>query len=212
MAARWDLLNALAQQLGARNYLEIGVQHGHCFNRVNVPCKLGVDPAGGPATHCVTSDHFFAHLVTRETRFDLIFVDGLHHREQVHRDILNAWAHLTPGGAILVHDCDPPSEQAGLRDVCGGIWCGDVWRGWLEARYDLAAQGAGLATVETDLGCGLVVAGSVLEPVAPPWPRQEAAGASWGFYQQHRREWLRAVSVDEFHEIVCRMPRLSHAS
>ncbi len=211
MAARWDLLNALARHLKARRYLEIGVQTGDCFRRVEVPEKVGVDPArNSAATVYLSSDEWFAGL-GKDQVFDLIFVDGLHLREQVHRDLLNAWDHLTPGGAVLVHDCDPPSERAGRRDLCPGIWCGDVWRGWMDTRHDLCQ--AAMGAVETDLGCGLLLSGDaprppLFAPVKPPWTRTETDRATWAFFVEHRREWLNALSVDDFFELMARLPEL----
>lgn len=39
-----------------------------------------------------------------EDKFDFIYVDGWHGYSQAHKDIVNAAAHLTPGGMIAVHD------------------------------------------------------------------------------------------------------------
>ena len=203
--ARWDLLNALARQLGATRYLEIGVQGGECFRRVQVAVKVGVDPARGGATINLSSDAYFAGLSEGEL-FDLVFVDGLHHREQVHRDILNAWKHLSPGGAILVHDCSPPSERAGSRDQCGGVWCGDVWKGWMDARHSLG-EVAFLGVVETDLGCGLILPlQDGVPPEPPPWSREETDRAGWSFFQKNRAGWLRSIPLASFYEMVGKLP------
>ena len=204
--ARWDLLNILARQIGAVRYLEIGVQSGNCFSRIECPEKIGVDPAGGCATVKATSDAYFSKLSDDYT-FVLVFVDGLHLREQVCRDIVNAWEHLTPGGAILVHDCDPPTEQSGRRDMCGGIWCGDVWRGWMDARHQLGAA-AWMGVVETDLGCGLVLPGGAVRASPVPWSKEETDLAGWEFFTTHRREWLNLVSVDDFRGLVSRLGRI----
>lgn len=202
--ARWDLLNELARRLGAMTYLEVGVQDGVCFRAVQVAEKVGVDPAVGGATVNLPSDAYFAQL-PKETRFDLVFIDGLHHREQVHRDILNAWDHLSPGGAILVHDCSPPNEQAGSREQCGGIWCGDVWKGWMDARHSLGDR-AFLGVVETDLGCGLILPATPdLVPEPPPWSRDETDRAGWGFFQKNRGSWLRSIPLATFYEITGRL-------
>lgn len=203
--ARWDIVNALARQLGAMRYLEVGVQGGICFGQVRVAEKVGVDPdRGSAATVHLPSDDYFARLAA-EDRFDLVFVDGLHHREQVHRDIVNAWGHLTPGGAIVVHDCDPPTEAAGSRAMVGGIWCGDVWRGWMDARRTLAGR-AYLAVVATDLGCGIVLPLGVAEEVPPPWPSEETDRAEWAFFAKRRAAWLNSITPEEFLALVERVP------
>ena len=42
-----------------------------------------------------------------DKKFDIIFIDGLHHYEQVIVDINNALSVLNDNGHILVHDCLP---------------------------------------------------------------------------------------------------------
>ena len=156
-------------------YLEIGVHTGVVFLHVRAYRKLGVDPA--PAvprwkrlTHpntllrgrilAATSDAFFASL-GREERFDVVFVDGDHHREQAVRDVENGLAHLSAEGVVLIHDCDPPSPGAASRDsadAAGGPWCGDVWKAIVElraTRHDLVVE-----TLATDCGIGVVRRGT----------------------------------------------------
>lgn len=194
--ARWDVVNALVSATGAERYLEIGVQGGECFRRISCREKVGVDPDGSSAAtvHC-TSDHFFAGLAPTE-RFGVVFVDGLHHREQVCRDVLNAYLHLAPGGAIVVHDCDPPTEMSGRREQCGGVWCGDVWQGWLDARQALAHR-AYTCTVATDLGCGLVL------PLPPgPVPQPAESERTWEHFVATRNQWLGVVLPDDFQALV----------
>ena len=130
---RWDVINAVAAQIGASDYLEVGVQAGECFRRVQVERKVGVDPdPTSAATVHMSSDEYFAAqaALPRDERpsFDLVFVDGLHLAEQVIRDAENALTLLRPGGVIVGHDCDPPRQVAAGREPCGGVWCGDVWR------------------------------------------------------------------------------------
>lgn len=199
--ARWDIIQALVGVTGATRYLEVGVQGGECFQRVLCPVRVGVDPdATSRATVHLPSDEYFARLGADE-RFGVVFVDGLHHREQVCRDVLNAYRHLEPGGAIVVHDCDPPTEQSGRREICGGIWCGDVWQGWLDARQQLASLGESApwtGTVATDLGCGLVLPWLPPQPV----PTLPAAERTWARFQATRDEWLGLVSPEAFLEMV----------
>ena len=75
MILRYDVLNRLAERIGARRYLEIGVLDGTTFDAVSVAEKVSVDP--GPVarvTHRMTSDAYFEALQPAE-RFDLVFVD-----------------------------------------------------------------------------------------------------------------------------------------
>lgn len=202
MSDRISIIRALTQQLRARSYLEIGVQHGECFDQIQVARKVGVDPDKlSSATHHTSSDAFFAALPPDE-RFDVVFIDGLHLREQVLRDVANARAHLTPGGVIVLHDCLPPSEAAGGRAVCGGPWCGDVWRAWLELRSHV--QDRLMAVVEDDFGVGVILPGLPIAHRLDP----RCAEANWSEFQQHHASWLPLISSVEFDRICARLPPL----
>lgn len=189
---RWEIINRIAKKISAKRYLEIGVQDGECFRSVLVPEKVGVDPNRGGATVIATSDDFFGSLPPSE-KFDLIFVDGLHLREQALRDIRNGWRHLSPGGVIVVHDCSPPTERAGGRQQAGGPWCGDVWRAWMDARHELSER-AWLGVIEADLGCGLIASPTGdLRPNPPPWNMETTNQADFGFFSKNRQQWLNSL-------------------
>jgi SAM-dependent methyltransferase len=191
---RWHLLNRIAARLGARSYLEIGVQRGDTFSRIEVERRVGVDPdPSSAATIHEPSDSYFARLDLARAElgsaaptFDLAFIDGLHHREQVVRDVEGAIRHLSPGGVVVVHDCNPPTEKAGGRAICSGVWCGDVWRGWIDLRRSLNREAF---VVDTDLGCGVILPGDPLPPLGEESP-------SWTSFAADRAGWLRLVSVE----------------
>jgi hypothetical protein len=160
---RSDVLNYLAATNGYRRYLEIGVRDPRAnFNRVRVRRKVSVDPSPrGRVTFKLTSDAFFAqlsHMSGMET-FDLIFIDGLHEAHQVERDIENSLSHLAPGGTIVVHDCNPPSERAQLTDYDGTeVWTGTVWRAWVRLRA--SRSDLEMYVVDVDYGCGVLTRGN----------------------------------------------------
>lgn len=202
---RWEVISLLAQKLQARDYLEIGVQAGDNFRRIQVENKTGVDPdPASAATVHQTSNTFFASIYPPDFWLDLVFLDGMHTEEQVYADFLNASIWLRPGGAVVVHDCSPPSEiAAGRSPPQSGAWCGDVWRGWLSIRRYAALRGWETLTVDCDLGCGVVLTGPSADPA--PLPASLVDGlpvsptyASWEQFQQHRRTWLNLVSPLEF--------------
>jgi len=106
---RTALINYLIRKTRAKSYLEIGVWNGANFQEISCPCKIGVDPdPDSPATLNITSDDFFAG---NKGKFDLIFIDGLHHADQVERDIINSLAVLNEGGTIVCHDMNPIQRQ-----------------------------------------------------------------------------------------------------
>jgi SAM-dependent methyltransferase len=165
---RWDVINALLSAAHGRKFLEIGVQAGVCGARVRATEKWGVDPearagaSNGYARffHC-GSDEFFAQLDPTE-RFDVVMVDGLHHADQVERDTINALRHLAPGGAIVLHDCNPLTELAQRVPRATGVWNGDCWKAMvrLRARGDVDAF-----TINSDHGIGVVRPRRVVEPL-----------------------------------------------
>lgn len=200
MLTRLEALNRIAHSLGARTYLEIGVQRGHVFRLVNVAHKVGVDPDPlSAATVHETSDAYFAGL-DPAVRFDLIFIDGLHLSEQVERDVENALAHLSEGGVLVLHDCDPPNETAAGREMCSGFWCGDVWRAWVAWRRLLAPWNYQTHTVDADLGLGMIH--------HVPWSERFRFHAGtmadcrpspdWSAFQRQRRDVLGLVTPEWF--------------
>ncbi len=113
-----------------KSYLEIGTFKNDLFNYVNCKEKYGVDPTSGGNIR-KTSDQFFRDNIKK---FDLIFIDGLHHYNQVKRDILNSLQFLNKGGVVLMHDCMPRDYyyQAVPRSQIN--WNGDTWKAFLEIR------------------------------------------------------------------------------
>jgi SAM-dependent methyltransferase len=107
-------------------YLEIGCAGNELFDAVMTARKTGVDPVRG-GTHRLTSDAFFAQ--SADERFDVIFIDGLHLFEQVHRDVVNALAALAPGGWIAIHDMLPRDWlEEHVPQISTAAWTGDGWK------------------------------------------------------------------------------------
>lgn len=119
-------LNRLAEALECRSYLEVGVETGTTFLEVNVEKRVGVDPCfkfdwqqhhgnAGIELHACTSDEYFASL-DPESRFDLIFLDGLHTFEQTYRDIQHALRHSHARTAIVIDDTVPSDVFSCCRE------------------------------------------------------------------------------------------------
>jgi predicted O-methyltransferase YrrM len=116
-------ISELIQNENPQSYLEIGIGTGKHFASVPIEDKEFADPE-----HNMTSDEFFQ---ANNRKFDLIFIDGLHHAEQVERDILNAWNACNIGGHILVHDILPENEDMTIVPRAQKEWTGDVYKAWL---------------------------------------------------------------------------------
>jgi len=172
---RNDIINALIRKFGYKSYLEIGLDDTVNFRAVQCIYKESVDPYftdenGNNGERVVidengellpyikecltfrgTSDEYFAQS---QNKFDLIFIDGLHTKEQVYKDICNALKHLNSNGMIVCHDCLPENFEAQLipRLAKGQEWNGDVWK----AIVTLIDMGIVLNVVDTDYGCGII--------------------------------------------------------
>ena len=103
-------INKLLASTAGKNYLEIGVNYGFTFEGVKAKNKLGVDPQKkfftfSSGNHLKdNSDNFFK---SNMSKFDVIFIDGLHEYKQVLRDIVNSLNSLNKGGVILIDDVYP---------------------------------------------------------------------------------------------------------
>lgn len=171
---RWDVINHLLDASKHRRFLEIGIQRGVCGAKVKARVKVGVDPQPFDAAnrhyaavYRQTSDNFFAGLPGDE-RFDVVLVDGLHHADQVLRDVENALQFLEVGGAVVMHDCNPQSELAQRVPREVRVWNGDCWQAmvWLRQRPGLDAF-----TIDADHGIGVVRKNNLpalLDSAVPP--------------------------------------------
>ena len=104
----------IISKLNPIDYLEIGVDEGSTFQKVNAKNKKhGVDPYGGcpSITHRMPSMVFFA-LNKREykNKYDVIFIDGCHISDIVVAEIKESLKILKPGGSIVLHDTAPRNE------------------------------------------------------------------------------------------------------
>lgn len=149
---RTAIINALVKSCNHKSYLEIGVADGFNFGDITCSNKVGVDPDSDVVcTHNMTSDAYFEAY---NDKFDMIFIDGLHHADQVLRDIENSLDRLNPGGTILLHDCHPPNEKSQIVPRTELVWTGDVWKAWVKTRIDRPNLSGYI--VNTDFGCGVI--------------------------------------------------------
>jgi hypothetical protein len=129
-------------------YLEVGVAQGLTLERVAVAHRCGVDPEpqfdferlpSGVSFFRGTSDEYFSQLDPHQ-KFDLIFLDGLHHWQQTYRDLLSTLNHSKTGSLVLIDDVVPDDEFSAMTDYAAaleakeaagihdGRWHGDVFK------------------------------------------------------------------------------------
>lgn len=203
---RIEAINHLIDKKGFTKYLEIGVRYPwECFDHIQCPHKDGVDPGveneANPVKYPFTSDDFFNRLesgmtdLPQDFKWDIVFIDGLHISHQVERDILNSLNHLSPGGYIVLHDCNPflygVNHERAIEDYWGQAWNGTVWK----AIYKLLCSRSDLDifTVNTDEGLGIIRRGLGRKLV-----QHTNTFYEYKVLQNNLNEHLNCISVEEF--------------
>lgn len=188
---RWDIINHFIRRNNYRTYLEIGCQKDVAFRRIEIENKIGVDPERG-GTHRMTSDEFFSQ---NEDTFDIIFIDGLHHDDQVEKDILNALEVLNEGGTIICHDCNPTSDLMQRVPRESKEWTGNGWKAWIRLR--MSREDLVMRVVDTDYGCGIIQRGKqkLLEMKCGP------CASKYASFAINKDTWLPLISIEDFSKI-----------
>ncbi len=184
---RTKVIQNIIDGIRGRTYLEIGVSRGGNFFSVRARRKIGVDPHFNfgirkklkwcfKNIYNVTanyyemdSDSFFA-LGCLGGGVDVAFIDGLHTFEQSLKDVTNSLKYLSPGGVIIMHDCNPQSEVAAspVHSIDPSatsniqdwkiIWNGDVWKTICYLRS--AHRDLNVFVLDCDQGLGIITRGN----------------------------------------------------
>ena len=188
---RLDIIQTLINKVNANKYLEVGVCGGATFENVQCSYKVGVDPdTNSKATLHITSDEFFS---SNNEKFDVIFIDGLHHSDQVYKDIKNALSCLNDGGYIVCHDMLPNEEITQVIPRQTSVWTGDCWKAWVLIRSEMS--NLEMFVVDTDWGCGVIKRGSQKTISI-------STDLSWLNFLIHKQEWMNIISVDKFMDLI----------
>lgn len=188
---RTEIINLIIHKNNYSSYLEIGVQNGFNFHAVKCKYKIGVDPdPKSKATIFLTSDDFFEN---NSVLFDVAFIDGLHHAEQVEKDILNALKFLSPKGTIICHDMNPASEAMQAVPRTEKVWTGNCWKAFVKLRTE--RNDLKMFVVDSDFGVGIIKRqsskGRIKLKVAP----EEITYANFSI---NKNNWLNLTSVSNF--------------
>lgn len=167
---RTEVINyILSLKSNPTTYLEIGVRNpAHNFNLINSATKYSVDPGvefkENPVDFKMTSDAFFDKLsaneiLSKDIKFDVIFIDGLHLAEQTNRDIVNAFKYLKEDGFVVMHDCNPPTEWHARENYdyentpAHKFWNGTTWKAFLKWRTNPNVYSC---CIDSDWGIGIL--------------------------------------------------------
>ena len=192
-------------------YLEIGVRNPeHNFNHIKASTKYSVDPGidfvENPVDFKMTSDEFFQKLsvnevLSKEVKFDVIFIDGLHLAEQVDRDIENAINYIKDDGFIVLHDCNPPTEWHAresyryFNSPAGEIWNGTTWKAFLKWRFSASINSC---CIDSDWGVGILSKnyqiGKSIESTNPFF--------EFSVLEENRKAYLNLIDFEAFKRLI----------
>ena len=199
---RFDIINHFITKYNFVNYLEIGVFNGECIEAVIAEHKDGVDPGSEGVVHPkvnypITSDEFFDLIKDHDVKYDIIFIDGLHHSDQVIKDITNSLKHTTDNGVIVMHDCNPPTQAHAQVPRNGqNEWNGDTYKAFLQSRINNPQHEH--FVVDDDWGVGVILKNQSDFPITKE-NLQEGID-SWDYFDQNRKKLLNLITPDEFKE------------
>jgi Methyltransferase domain len=191
---RTRIINRLITNRNYSSYLEIGYGKGRNFQAIRCDMKVSVDPNVPRATFPITSDEFFA---ATGAQFDLVFIDGLHHADQVMRDIENALIHLNTNGLIVAHDLNPRTEVMQTIPQTQSCWTGDCWRAWLNFRSKYAMYAY---VIDSDFGVGVInparQAKTMTFPLFPSYTELADNRTCW-LNLQSAEQWWSSIGIVE---------------
>lgn len=191
--SRLAVVDYACKLVNAQSYLEVGYGNGRTWNGIHVPVKVGIDTRPNRGTFRGTSDEYFA---THQDEFDAVFIDGNHAAGFVYRDTIHALHRLNPGGAIVLHDCNPACEADQARN-------GDAWRAFLHFRTQPDLD---CACGDFSYGCGVIRVRPNTDPLTlPSW----FMGLTWQEFEANRRRWLRLMTWPEIREWMSKRPEAS---
>lgn len=184
---RTNLIQLIIDKINAQSYLEIGVADGKNFEKINCKNKVGVDPdIDSKATVLATSDEFF---IKNKLNFDVIFIDGLHHSDQVTKDIYNSLNSLNENGYIICHDMNPIEEAHQIIPFTGGLWNGDCWKSFVSLRT--TRDDLEMSVVDIDHGCAIIKKGHQKK-------LQINEEINFKNFAANRNEWLNLINWENF--------------
>jgi len=194
---RYDIINHFITKLNLKSYLEIGVFDGECLQKINCEIKDGVDPGfengrSVGVNYRMTSDEFFNS--NQNKIYDIIFIDGLHHSEQVDIDIENSIKQTSENGIIILHDCNPPTLNHTLIPRVQSQWNGDVYKSILKFRKNNINHE--YFTVDSDWGVGVIIKNS--SGKTSKIGDFNLGINNWDYFDMNRNELLNIITVDEF--------------
>jgi SAM-dependent methyltransferase len=168
--SKYDIINRLIAQFGFQSYLEYnkidGTTHYErvvCANKeiAYIPENCYLDRSG--IEHLLEKIQHakidkvlpFSQLQKQFAgrKFDLIFFDPVHVRPEVDLMLIALAQLLSPGGILVVHDCNPKDIALTTLRRRPGQWVGETYKAFALFRFFNRAQ---TITIAEDFGVGLI--------------------------------------------------------
>lgn len=211
--SRSEIINYLIDHLNRKAfYLEIGVRNPvDNYDKIKAETKYSVDPGiefeENPVDFKMTSDVFFDQLregkiLSKDLKFDVIFIDGLHLAEQVDRDITNALDFIKDDGFIVLHDCNPPSEWHAREEhnyrisPAEDYWNGTTWKAFYKWRCNPDVYSC---CIDTDWGIGVI---SKKINVGTHYSKNQNEFYDFNKLNEQKDLMLNLISIKEFYKII----------
>ena len=126
----YTIIEHLASWIKPINYLEIGVRWGNVYHLVapfTENCYLvdinflDIPYTPNSKKFEMTSDAFF-NIINPDIKFDMVFIDGDHSKEQVYKDFINVKDRVIDDGFIILHDTYPCDERMIKPENSNNCW------------------------------------------------------------------------------------------
>ena len=181
---RVEVIQTLIDYYNYKTYLEIGVRYFKTYNKIKIDHKESIDhdPAY-KVTYLGKSDEVFKELDSNK-KYDIIFIDGDHSKEQVFKDVINSLLHLNKNGSIVCHDMCPPSSAYLAKNRCDDGW--EAFAKLRQTREDLE-----MFVVNTDYGCGVIRIGKQS-------PYEGKVESGYNFFKENKEEVLNLINIEEY--------------
>lgn len=197
---RNDIINYFIKKYDFKRYLEIGVFDGGNIRQIKCEHIDGVDPGAedivaDEVNYKMTSNEFFNDIAPNVDKYDIVFIDGLHHSEQVSIDIVNALKFTNDNGIIILHDCNPPTLGHSLIPRTQLAWNGDVYKAVLKFQKENIVHK--YYTIDTDWGVG-VIHKNIPTEFKLNFEEYENGINNWNYFDSNRKILLNLKTVNEF--------------
>jgi hypothetical protein len=213
-----DIINFLAEVRPYRRYLEICTptsggryveidrsKYQTC-HRLMYQCPIGFSDGNNIDFRSpdLKLDDCIQQIHAKNLQYDVVFVDAFHEYETSLRDLRIAVGLIDEGGAVVVHDCNPPSEDVACPHFIPSAWAGVTYKSYLD--FVISREDLVYVTVDTDWGCGVIRRSDATQttkrdnhPVIEGWRRLgDDFHSAFHFLQANKKSLLNFVSLGEF--------------